>query len=202
MLGTKPIPAGTTVILSIQARPFSPAAQFLSLSSSSKRSSAQARSGAPRAASQLHSLANCAQGVHHRADLWPEPLKFDPTRFLRDDGKDHDDPYAYLPFIQGPRNCLGQHLALLEARLVLGTICKARTPAESSCRWAYASTCLPVSLTRWSRPPPPAALLVQVRAPGRRGDRHEDDPDRAGAPHGDDRGVSERRQGAGGGGGE
>lgn len=68
----------------------------------------------------------CPQGVHHRADLWPEPLKYDPTRFLRPDGTDHADPFAFLPFIQGPRNCLGQHLALLEARLVLGTVVKAR----------------------------------------------------------------------------
>lgn len=64
--------------------------------------------------------------MHHRDDLWPEPMKFDPTRFMREDGQDHDDVFAFLPFIQGPRNCLGQHLALLEARLVLGTVVKVR----------------------------------------------------------------------------
>ena len=29
-----------------------------------------------------------------------------------------------FPAVQGPRNCLGQHLALLEARVVLALLCK------------------------------------------------------------------------------
>ena len=59
------------------------------------------------------------QGVHHRADLWPEPLRFRAERFMP--GVEVDT-YSYLPFIQGPRNCLGQYLALLEARVVLGAL--------------------------------------------------------------------------------
>ena len=38
-----------------------------------------------------------------------KPVSFEPERFL--DGKNDElGNYAYLPFIQGPRNCLGQYL--------------------------------------------------------------------------------------------
>ena len=59
------------------------------------------------------------QGVHHREDLWPDPMKYDPGRFV---GVDENEGFTFLPFIQGPRNCLGQYLAMLEARVVLGTL--------------------------------------------------------------------------------
>ena len=61
------------------------------------------------------------QGVHHREDLWEDPLTYKPERFLN---ADENEGFRFLPFIQGPRNCLGQYLALLEARVVLGTLVK------------------------------------------------------------------------------
>ena len=61
------------------------------------------------------------QSVHHREDLWPNPDKFDPTRFLE---PNKVAPYTFLPFIDGPRNCLGQHLALLEGRVILAYLVK------------------------------------------------------------------------------
>ncbi len=82
------------------------------------------------------------QGVHHRPDLWPEPMRFKAERFLP--GAPEVDPYSFLPFIQGPRNCLGQYLALLEARVVLGVLSQAcpaasaRTPGTGACAFCMA----------------------------------------------------------------
>jgi cytochrome P450 len=59
------------------------------------------------------------QGVHHRGDIWPAPQAYQPDRFL-----DPPQPFTFLPFIDGPRNCLGQHLALLESKIVLATLCQ------------------------------------------------------------------------------
>lgn len=57
-------------------------------------------------------------GAHMREDLFPRPTEFIPQRML-DSAFDEIDPYAYLPFINGPRNCLGQHLAFAETQIVL-----------------------------------------------------------------------------------
>ena len=66
-----------------------------------------------------------SQGTH---ELYKDPLKFDPHRFLPGGEYDQFDevirPFMFVPFIQGPRNCLGQHLALLEGRVVLSLLLK------------------------------------------------------------------------------
>ena len=41
--------------------------------------------------------------THHRADLWPDPERFDPERFIRA----RPSPYSYFPFGGGDRRCLG-----------------------------------------------------------------------------------------------
>jgi beta-ring hydroxylase len=61
------------------------------------------------------------QGVHHREDLWKNAQYFEPKRFVGNE-TDETGNYSYLPFIQGPRNCLGQYLALLEARVVMANL--------------------------------------------------------------------------------
>jgi cytochrome P450 len=53
--------------------------------------------------------------------LWPDPLTFDPERFGPDRAK-QIDRYQYLPFGAGPRSCIGDHFATLEAILALATI--------------------------------------------------------------------------------
>lgn len=67
--------------------------------------------------------------MQHDPALWPDPERFDPDRFAsaRLTG---DDRWRYLPFGGGPRSCLGDHFAMLEATLGLATIVgKARIEA-------------------------------------------------------------------------
>src|SRR6185437_2877844 len=63
----------------------------------------------------------CPYATHHRADLWPEPERFDPDRFTPE-AEAARPRYAYLPFSGGPRVCIGNHFALMEGALVLATL--------------------------------------------------------------------------------
>jgi cytochrome P450 len=60
----------------------------------------------------------CIYLVHRRADLWPDPQRFDPNRFV---GK-KADPSTYFPFGGGARRCLGMAFASYEMKIVLATI--------------------------------------------------------------------------------
>lgn len=79
------------------------------------------------------------QGVHWNPAFWPEPMVFDPTRFLGD--QTTRDPYTFLAFIAGPRNCLGQHLALLESKMVLSLLVQ---------RYEFELVGQPAESTDWS----------------------------------------------------
>ena len=56
--------------------------------------------------------------LHQREDIYPEPKRFKPERFL----ERQYSPYEYLPFGGSNRRCIGAALALLEMKLVLATI--------------------------------------------------------------------------------
>jgi pentalenene oxygenase len=58
--------------------------------------------------------------IHHRADLYPDPRRFDPDRWI-DRDPTRPDP-GYIPFGVGARKCIGDRFALTEAVLVLATI--------------------------------------------------------------------------------
>ncbi|XP_069676206.1 cytochrome P450 9e2-like [Periplaneta americana] len=56
--------------------------------------------------------------LHHDPKYFPKPEKFDPERFS-DVNKDNINQYAYLPFGLGPRSCIGNRFALMEAKIAL-----------------------------------------------------------------------------------
>lgn len=59
--------------------------------------------------------------VHRHEDYWPDPERFDPTRFMPPAPAAHH-PCQFLPFGAGVRHCIGRHFALIEMQLVLATL--------------------------------------------------------------------------------
>jgi cytochrome P450 len=59
--------------------------------------------------------------LHRDARFFERPDRFDPDRFAPG-WEDRVPRYAYLPFGGGPRVCIGNGFAMMEARLILATV--------------------------------------------------------------------------------
>ena len=63
----------------------------------------------------------CPYVLHRHPDHWENPEGFDPERF-RPERAEKRPRYAYLPFGGGPRTCVGNHFAMMEAQILLAMI--------------------------------------------------------------------------------
>ncbi|MCC6893057.1 MAG: cytochrome P450 [Anaerolineae bacterium] len=59
--------------------------------------------------------------MHRNPEIFENPETFDPERFSPENEK-KIPRYAYLPFGAGPRVCIGNSFAMMEARLILATM--------------------------------------------------------------------------------
>ena len=62
----------------------------------------------------------CVYIAHHRSEIFPDPLRFRPERFLeRGYG-----PHEFVPFGGGNRRCIGQAIAFRQMAIVLGALAR------------------------------------------------------------------------------
>ncbi|KAK0166956.1 hypothetical protein PV327_004420 [Microctonus hyperodae] len=57
-------------------------------------------------------------GLHYDPQYFPDPDKYDPERFSEENKKSRK-PCVYIPFGEGPHNCIGMRIGLLQSKLGL-----------------------------------------------------------------------------------
>lgn len=100
-------------------------------------------------------------GVHHSPAVWTNPATFDPRRFEVARGTfPGGHRYAWFPFGIGARACLGAQIAMLEMRVVLGTVVRSFSLGTS-----LATTPVRAAITLQ----PSGGLPIRLGAPSSRG---------------------------------
>jgi len=100
--------------------------------------------------------------VHRDPRFYDEPERFRPSRWA-DGLRERLPRYAYFPFGGGPRVCIGNTFAMMEAVLVLASLCR---------RWRFEKTVpvpVPVRPRMTLAPAGPVPLRVVARQGGPEG---------------------------------
>ncbi|XP_020833439.1 cytochrome P450 3A24-like [Phascolarctos cinereus] len=103
--------------------------------------------------------------LHRDPEYWPEPEEFRPERFSKGN-KDNMNPYVYLPFGAGPRNCIGMRFALMSMKVA---IC--RLLQEFSFRTCK-ETQIPLKLGKGSFVSPSVPIVLQAVPRTKKANQH------------------------------
>ncbi|ORZ01521.1 cytochrome P450 [Syncephalastrum racemosum] len=60
--------------------------------------------------------------LHHHPDVWKEPERFDPLRFVENGEHSKHEGLSWIAFSSGARVCIGQNFSLVEQRVVMSML--------------------------------------------------------------------------------
>ncbi|CAN6163563.1 unnamed protein product [Urochloa humidicola] len=90
--------------------------------------------------------------MHHDTTLWgPDATEFNPGRFAGGAARAAAHPLAFIPFGLGARMCIGQNLALLEAKITLAILLQ-RFELKRSPNYVHAPTVLMLLYPQYGAP--------------------------------------------------
>ncbi|XP_056662448.1 cytochrome P450 3A4-like isoform X2 [Monodelphis domestica] len=103
--------------------------------------------------------------LHRDPEYWPEPEEFRPERFSKEN-KESINPYVYLPFGVGPRNCLGMRFALMSMKVAVSRLLQ-----EFSFR-PCKETQIPLKLSYRPLLAPSVPIVLQAVLRNKKGNQH------------------------------